>query len=207
MKIQKGGIDFSGRNYYTVLGVSNKASDDEIKKAYKKLALKNHPDKNKGQEKKYTEIFKELEHAYSILKNKKLREKYNNYISNDTVKVIYEDFHYDSDDYNTDTDYNTDYDFYEDLATEKDADKINRLKELLDQLYNDYKDMEEERDNAKKNNDDEEYQDAIETLKFLDKKIKQEYKKYINAGGNPNNLNKKGGKKKYVKKKNKRSSK
>ena len=54
-----------GKNYYEILGVDRKASEQDIKKAYKKMALKFHPDKNKdpGAEEK----FKEIAEAYEIL--------------------------------------------------------------------------------------------------------------------------------------------
>ena len=63
-----------GKDYYRTLGVSKSASDDEIKKAYRKLALKFHPDKNKdpGAEEK----FKELAEAYEVLSDKRKREIY-----------------------------------------------------------------------------------------------------------------------------------
>lgn len=59
-----------GKDYYAILGVSRKATDDEIKKAYRKLALKYHPDKNKspGAEEK----FKEVAEAYEVLSDSKL---------------------------------------------------------------------------------------------------------------------------------------
>ena len=56
------------RDYYDILGVSRNSSDYEIKKSYRKLAMKYHPDKNKGDEK--AEIkFKEINEAYDILKD------------------------------------------------------------------------------------------------------------------------------------------
>ena len=54
-----------GKNYYDILGVDRKASEQDVKKAYKKMALKFHPDKNKdpGAEEK----FKEIAEAYDVL--------------------------------------------------------------------------------------------------------------------------------------------
>jgi len=66
-----------GKDYYKVLGIQKGSSDDEIKKAYRKLALKYHPDKNKapGAEEK----FKEIAEAYDVLSDTKKREIYDKY--------------------------------------------------------------------------------------------------------------------------------
>ena len=60
----------SKRDYYEVLGVDKKASNDDIKKAYRKLAIKYHPDKNQG-DKAAEEKFKEATEAYEILIDEK----------------------------------------------------------------------------------------------------------------------------------------
>ena len=60
------------RDYYEVLGVSKDASADDIKHAYKKLAIKYHPDKNPGN-KEAEEKFKEAAEAYEVLSDSKKR--------------------------------------------------------------------------------------------------------------------------------------
>ena len=66
------------RDYYEVLGVSKTASDDEIKKAYRSLAKKYHPDANPG-DKDAEAKFKEINEAYSVLSNADERRKYDQY--------------------------------------------------------------------------------------------------------------------------------
>ena len=66
------------RDYYEVLGVSKNASDDEIKKAYRKLALKYHPDKNPGN-KEAEEKFKEISEAHAVLSDKQKRARYDQF--------------------------------------------------------------------------------------------------------------------------------
>ncbi|MFY0674628.1 MAG: J domain-containing protein [Bacteroidia bacterium] len=69
------------KDYYKVLGVSKSASQDEIKKAYRKLAVKYHPDKNEGNAKAEAR-FKEITEAYEVLGNAENRQKYDQMGSN-----------------------------------------------------------------------------------------------------------------------------
>ncbi len=66
------------KNYYEILGVSKDASEDEIKKAFRKIAHQHHPDKGGGN----TEKFKEASEAYSVLGDKEKRSQYDTYGSN-----------------------------------------------------------------------------------------------------------------------------
>ena len=63
------------RDYYEILGVQKNATADELKKAYRKLALKYHPDKNPG-DKEAEEKFKEAAEAYDVLSDPDKRAKY-----------------------------------------------------------------------------------------------------------------------------------
>jgi len=54
-------------DYYSILGVNRNAGIDEIKKAYRKLALKYHPDRNPSDKKKAEEQFKKISEAYAVL--------------------------------------------------------------------------------------------------------------------------------------------
>ena len=63
------------RDYYEVLGIEKGASEDEIKKAFRKMALKYHPDRNQG-DKEAEEKFKEVNEAYSVLSDPELKKKY-----------------------------------------------------------------------------------------------------------------------------------
>ncbi len=66
------------RDYYDILGVSRNASKDELKKAYRKMALKYHPDKNPG-DKESEEKFKEAAEAYEVLSDDQKRSRYDQF--------------------------------------------------------------------------------------------------------------------------------
>ena len=63
------------KDYYEILGVKKTATEEEIKKAYRNLAKKHHPDKNKGN-KEAENKFKEISEAYAVLSDKEKREQY-----------------------------------------------------------------------------------------------------------------------------------
>ncbi|CAN9497879.1 unnamed protein product [Ophioblennius macclurei] len=66
-------------DYYNVLGVSRTATQDDIKKAYRKLALKWHPDKNPDNKEEAERKFKELAEAYEVLSDKSKRDEYDRF--------------------------------------------------------------------------------------------------------------------------------
>ena len=68
----------SKRDYYEILGVTKSASADEIKKAYRKVAMQFHPDRNPG-DKAAEEKFKEAAEAYEILSDNDKKAKYDRY--------------------------------------------------------------------------------------------------------------------------------
>ena len=66
------------KDYYEILGVTKDATDDVIRRAYKKLAIKWHPDKHVDDKKEAEEKFKEISEAYSVLSDPKKRREYDN---------------------------------------------------------------------------------------------------------------------------------
>ena len=68
----------SKRDYYDVLGVSKSASDSELKKAFKKLAMKYHPDRNPDDD-SAAEKFKEAAEAYDVLSDPQKKSKYDQF--------------------------------------------------------------------------------------------------------------------------------
>ena len=67
------------KDYYQILGVPRNASDEEIKKAYRKLAMQYHPDRNQGNEKWANEKFKEINETYGILGDPAKRRQYDQF--------------------------------------------------------------------------------------------------------------------------------
>ena len=68
----------SKRDYYESLGVSRESSPDELKKAFRQLALQYHPDRNPG-DKSSEERFKEINEAYSVLSDPEKRQQYDRF--------------------------------------------------------------------------------------------------------------------------------
>ncbi|KAG8942420.1 hypothetical protein FRC03_003229, partial [Tulasnella sp. 419] len=68
----------AGKDYYAVLGVSKDANEEDIKKAYKKMALKWHPDRNAGSE-AASQKFKEVSEAFEVLSDKNKRAVYDQF--------------------------------------------------------------------------------------------------------------------------------
>lgn len=73
-----GGSTLNKRDYYDVLGVDREASEEEIKKAFRKLAMRHHPDKNPG-DKESEEKFKEINEAYEVLRDPEKRARYDRF--------------------------------------------------------------------------------------------------------------------------------
>lgn len=74
------------KDYYKILGVDKKASQADIKKAYRALAKKYHPDKNKG-DKAAEEKFKDISEAYEVVGDEEKRKQYDQLGSNCTLRV------------------------------------------------------------------------------------------------------------------------
>lgn len=71
--------NFDSDDFYEVLGVPRDAEENVIKKAYRKLSLKFHPDKNPNNKEAAEEIFKKISYAYGIIGDKKKRADYDRY--------------------------------------------------------------------------------------------------------------------------------
>ena len=71
-----GNVKFRMKDYYQTLGVPDNASQEDIKKAFRKLAFKHHPDTNPGNEKQAEEKFKEINEAFGVLGGKHKRQQY-----------------------------------------------------------------------------------------------------------------------------------
>ena len=88
------------KDYYKTLGISKDASPEEIKKAFRKLAIKYHPDKNKG-DKQAEERFKDINEAYAVLSDPEKKKQYDTFGSSEFHK------HYSQEDIFRDFDFST----------------------------------------------------------------------------------------------------
>ncbi len=77
------------KDYYHILGVSRNASDEEIKKAYRRLAMQHHPDRNPGKEKQANEKFKEINEAYAVLGDPVKRRQYDQFGTTGNIGDIF----------------------------------------------------------------------------------------------------------------------
>jgi DnaJ-class molecular chaperone len=77
------------KDYYSILGIPKNASEDDIKKAYRKLAMQFHPDKNPGKEAWANEKFKEINEAYGVLGNAEKRQQYDRFGTAGNVNDIF----------------------------------------------------------------------------------------------------------------------
>ena len=77
-------------DYYNVLGVDRNASEEQLKKAYKKASMQHHPDRNGGNEEK----FKQINEAYSALKDPEKRQMYDQYGTTDPQQAGFRSQHF-----------------------------------------------------------------------------------------------------------------
>ncbi len=77
------------KNYYQVLGVSENASEEDIRKAFRKLAFQYHPDKNPGHEKEAEKKFKDINEAFCVLNDRAKRQQYDLFRKGQTAEAGY----------------------------------------------------------------------------------------------------------------------
>ncbi|MCF6184442.1 MAG: J domain-containing protein [Bacteroidales bacterium] len=107
------------KNYYKILGVSASAGEEEIKKAYRKLAKKWHPDKNPDN-KKSEDIFKEISEAYDVLSDVMKRKKFDDFVKASQKKT----YSYSSSGIYTQAEYETEFsDFFKQFFKNKNRQK------------------------------------------------------------------------------------
>lgn len=126
------------KNYYSILGVSVNATDEEIKTAYRKLAKKHHPD-IVGTSREANQVMAEINEAFSVLSDSKKRMLYDydcrqqgvNYSYTSPKKNTYDEPHKESD--------STDSGTVEDTQSETDSEKDSILKRVFKGLYDNFR--------------------------------------------------------------------
>lgn len=86
-QVERCKIILAKKDYYQILNVQKTANEDELKKSYRKLALKFHPDKNKAPQ--ATEAFKKVSQAFACLSNAEKRKLYDEHGTEDNFKQRY----------------------------------------------------------------------------------------------------------------------
>ena len=85
----RGRVKMTDKDYYGILGLSNGASNDEIKRAYRKLAMQFHPDRNRDKEEWANDKFKEINEAFSVLGDPEKRRRYDDFGSVEDIGDIF----------------------------------------------------------------------------------------------------------------------
>ena len=85
-------IIIAKKDYYDILQVNREANEDEIRKAYKKLAIKFHPDKNNSEFS--SDAFKKVSHAFTVLSNKEKKQRYDTFGTEEDVGMSTEGFRF-----------------------------------------------------------------------------------------------------------------
>lgn len=127
----------ANKDYYAILGVDKNATDKELKKAYRQLSLRYHPDKNPGN-KEAEEKFKEVAEAYRILSDKDLRQRYDTF---GTVEEGFGDSSMNAEDiFEKFMKMHTGFDFgFDDSPQQrifKGRDKVLKINVTLEEVYN-----------------------------------------------------------------------
>jgi len=121
----------SGKNYYEVLQVPRTAADEDIKKAYRRLALKWHPDKNPKKQGEATKKFKEVSEAYEVLSDENRRRRYDivghDSLTNGNGPSNQDDFSSDFSSFFSGFDFRTPNDVFRDFFGEEEEDPFVRL--------------------------------------------------------------------------------
>ncbi len=117
----------SDKNYYDILGVSKTSNNIDIKKAYKRLAIRYHPDRNRG-DKASEEKFKEIKEAYEVLSDEKKRSMYDQYGHSAFTQSGYSH----DNDFNTTSDFSDIFgDIFGDIFTSKKKRSSNKNLDIL----------------------------------------------------------------------------